>query len=109
MFLYCSWQLMLCCHCQTSPLGMPLPLLLYIQEGQGYKEGNRASYNMIPIRTLSLLTYFTYIFIDIIIYALRSMPWSSGIFWMVGLVVAGPSLGLLSLCGLVSNPRVLGN
>jgi hypothetical protein len=29
---------------------------------------------MISIRTLSLLAYFTYIFIDIIIYALRSMP-----------------------------------
>jgi hypothetical protein len=37
----------------------------YIQGGQGYKEGNRVSYNMIPIRTLSLLAYFTYIFIDI--------------------------------------------
>jgi hypothetical protein len=35
---------------------------------------------MISIRTLSLLTYFTYIFIDIIIYALRSTSWSSKIF-----------------------------
>jgi hypothetical protein len=44
----------------------------FIFKGQGYKEGNRVSYNMIPIRTLSLFTYFTYIFIDIIIYALGS-------------------------------------
>jgi hypothetical protein len=29
---------------------------------------------MIPIRNLSLLAYFTYIFIDIIIYALGSTP-----------------------------------
>jgi hypothetical protein len=59
---------------------------------------------MTPISTLSLLTYLTYIFIDIIIYALGSMPWSSKIFWMVGRVVADPSLGLLSPCGVV--PRV---
>jgi hypothetical protein len=59
---------------------------------------------MIPIRTLSLLVYFTYTFIDIIIYALGSMPWSSEIFQMVGRVVADPSLGLPSLCGVV--PRV---
>jgi hypothetical protein len=39
---------------------------------------------MISIRTLSLLTYFTYIFIDVIIYALGSMPRSYEIFWMVG-------------------------
>jgi hypothetical protein len=39
---------------------------------------------MIPIRTLSLIAYFSYIFIDIIIYALESMPCSPGIFWMVG-------------------------
>jgi hypothetical protein len=55
--------------------------------------------------TLSLLAYFTYIFIDIIIYALRSTSWSSGIFWMVDQVVANPSLGLLSHCEVV--PRVL--
>jgi hypothetical protein len=48
--------------------------------GVGYKEGNRVGYNMIPIRTLSLLAYFTYIFIDIIIYALWSMAWSFRIF-----------------------------
>jgi hypothetical protein len=40
-------------------LGVPLPLLLY-QGGRGYKKGNRVGYNMISIRTLSLLTYFTY-------------------------------------------------
>jgi hypothetical protein len=38
--------------------------------GRGYKEGNRVGYNMTPTRTLSLLTYFTYITIDAIIYAL---------------------------------------
>jgi hypothetical protein len=63
----------------TCPLRVPLPLLLY-QGERGYKEGNRVGYNMIPIRTLFLLAYFTYIFIDIIIYALGSTPWSSGIF-----------------------------
>jgi hypothetical protein len=51
-----------------------------IQGGGGYKEGNRVGYNMIIIRTLSLLVYFTYIFIDIIIYALGSTPLSSRIF-----------------------------
>jgi hypothetical protein len=60
------------------PLGVPLPSF-YIQGGQGYKEGNRVSYNMIPIRTLSLLAYFTYIFIDIIIYILGT-SWSSRFF-----------------------------
>jgi hypothetical protein len=44
-----------------------LPLLLY-PEGRGYRKGNRVSYNMVPIRTLSLLAYSTYILIDIIIY-----------------------------------------
>jgi hypothetical protein len=43
-------------------------------------QGNRVSYNMITIMTLSLLIYFTYIFIDIVIYALGSTPWSSEIF-----------------------------
>jgi hypothetical protein len=55
------------------------------------------SYNMILIRTLSLFSYFTYIFINIIIYALGITPWSSRIFWMVGRVIAlshrGPLLG----------------
>jgi hypothetical protein len=55
----------------------------YIQWGKGYKKANRIGYNMIPIKTLSLPTYFTYIFIYIIIYALESKPWSFGIFWMV--------------------------
>jgi hypothetical protein len=52
----------------------------YIQGGRGYKEDNRVGYNMIPIRTLSLHVYFTYIFIDIAIYAMGSTLWSSGIF-----------------------------
>jgi hypothetical protein len=82
---------------------VPLPLFSY-PRGQGYKEGIRIGYNMISIRTLSLVTYFTYIFIDIIIYALGSKPWSSRIFQMVGRVVADPSFGLLSPCGVV--PRV---
>jgi hypothetical protein len=60
---------------------------------------------MIPIRTPSLLTYFTYISIDIIIYVLGSTSWSSEIFWMVGRAVKDLSLGLLSLCEVV--PRVL--
>jgi hypothetical protein len=71
----------------------------FISKGRGYKKGNRIGYNMIPIRTLSLPAYFTYIFIDIIIYALGSTPWSSEIFWMMGRVVADPSLGLPSICG----------
>jgi hypothetical protein len=87
----------------SSSCGVSLPLLLY-PRGRGYKEGNRVSYNTISIKTLSLLTYFTYIFIDIIIYTLGSTLWSSGIFWMVGRVVADPALGLLSPCGVV--PRV---
>jgi Trk-type K+ transport system membrane component len=62
---------------------MPLSLLLYPM-GRGYKEVNRVSYNIISIRSLSLLTYFTYIFLDIIIYVLESTSWSSGIFQMVG-------------------------
>jgi hypothetical protein len=79
----------------SCPLWVPLPLLLY-PRGQGYKEGNRISYNMIPIKTISLLTYFTYIPIDTIIYALWSKPRSSRIFRMVARVVMDPSLGLLS-------------
>jgi hypothetical protein len=63
------------------------------KEGRGYKEGNRVGYNMIPIMTLSLLAYFTYIFIYIIIYALWSTSWYSGIFWMVGWVISEPHLG----------------
>jgi hypothetical protein len=48
-------------------------------------------------------------------YALGNTPWSTGSFWKVGRVVEDPSLGFLSLCGvvpwvaiLVSIPRVLG-
>jgi hypothetical protein len=46
----------------------------YIQGRSGYNESNRVDYNMIIIRTLSLLTYFIYIHIDIIFYALGSTP-----------------------------------
>jgi hypothetical protein len=111
MFLYCSWQLILCWTC---PLGGIYPSV-YIQWRRGYKKGNRVGYNMILIRTLSLLAYFTYISIDIIIYALESTSWSSEIFWMVGWPIADPSLGLLSPCDvipqvliLISSPRVIG-
>jgi hypothetical protein len=62
----------------SCPLGVPLPLLLYL--GGGYTEDTQVGYNMISIRNLSLLAYFTYIFIDIIIYILRSTPWSFKIF-----------------------------
>jgi hypothetical protein len=44
----------------------------YIQGGRGYKKGNRIGYNMIAIMTLSLLAYYIYILIDIIIYTLGS-------------------------------------
>jgi hypothetical protein len=44
----------------------------YMQGGRGYKKGNRVSYDMIPIRNLSLLAYFTYIII-----VLLSMPWEA--------------------------------
>jgi hypothetical protein len=70
---------------------------------------------MIPIWTLSPLVYFTYIFIDIAIYALGSTPSSSKIFWMMGQVVADPSLCLPCPCEvvprvpiLISSLRVLG-
>jgi hypothetical protein len=68
-----------CVLLNLSP-GVPLPLLLYPRGGRGYKEGNQVGYNMIPNRTRNLLAYFTYILIDIIIYALGSTSWSSGIF-----------------------------
>jgi hypothetical protein len=100
VFLYCSWQLVLC---RLVLYGCLYPSF-YIQGGRGYKKGNRVSYNIIIIRTLSLLVYFTYIFIDIILYALGKTPWSSRIFRMVGQVIADPSLGLPSPCGVV--PRV---
>jgi hypothetical protein len=53
-----------------------LHLLLY-PRGQCYNEGNCVDYNMISIITLSLLAYFTYIYIYIIIYALGITSWSS--------------------------------
>jgi hypothetical protein len=111
VFSYCSWKLVLQ-FLDLSYRGASTPFL-YPREW-GYKEGNRVGYNMIPIRILSLFTYFTYIFIDIIIYALENMLWSSEIFWMVGRVITDSFLGLPSLCGvvprvpiLISSPRVL--
>jgi hypothetical protein len=59
---------------------------------------------MIPIKTLSLLAYFTYISIDIALYASESTAWSFGIFCMMGQVISDPSLGHPSPCGVV--PRV---
>jgi hypothetical protein len=47
----------------------------FISKGRGYKEGSRYGYNMVLIMTLSLLVYFTYIFIDISIYALGGTPY----------------------------------
>jgi hypothetical protein len=67
-------------------------------------ECNRVGYNMIIIRTLSLLVYFTYIFIDIIIYALESTPWSIAIFRTMGRVITDPSLDLFESMRVV--PRV---
>jgi hypothetical protein len=87
-------------------LEVPLPLLLY-PRGRGYKEGNRVSYHMILIKPLSLLAYFTYILIDIIIYVLGNTSGSSRIFWMVGRVITDPSLGLLSLCQMVHRVLIL--
>jgi hypothetical protein len=55
--------------------------------------------------TLSLLAYFTYISIYIIIYSLGSTSRSSEIFWMVGRVITDPSLGLASPCEVV--PQIL--
>jgi Trk-type K+ transport system membrane component len=66
----------------TCLLGVHLTLLLYPRR-RCYKEDNQVSYNMISIRVLFLLIYFAYIFIDIIIYILRSTPWLFKIFWMV--------------------------
>jgi hypothetical protein len=57
---------------------------------------------MISIMTLSLTAYFTHIFIDIIIYALGSTPWSFENFWMVGRVIKDPSLSLPSPCEVVT-------
>jgi hypothetical protein len=53
-----------------------------IQGVRGYKQGNRVGYNMISIRALSQLIYFTYIFIHIIFYALGARH---------GLLDGGPS------------------
>jgi hypothetical protein len=56
---------------RVPSLTVSLPLLLY-PRGRSYKEINRVGYKIISIRTLSIITYFTYVFIDIIIYVLRS-------------------------------------
>jgi hypothetical protein len=64
---------------EVVPVGS-LYLSFYIQGGRGYREGNRFSYNMIPIMTLSLLAYFTYILIYIIFYASGSTSWPLGLF-----------------------------
>jgi hypothetical protein len=79
----------------------------YFQRGRGYKEGKRVGYNIISIKTLYLLVYFTYILIHIIIYALGSTPWSSRIFWMVGRVIIDPSLGLPTTCEVVHRVLIL--
>jgi hypothetical protein len=65
MFIYCSSQLLLLCLFSFGGGGCRYPSFP-IQRGRGYKESNRVGYNVIPIRTLSLLSYFT----DI-----ASMPW----------------------------------
>jgi hypothetical protein len=57
----------------TCSLGCLYPYF-YIQGGQDYKKSNRVGYNMIPIRIISLVFYFTYIFKDIIIYILENIP-----------------------------------
>jgi hypothetical protein len=73
-------------------------------------------FNMIPIRTLSLFSYFTYVSIDMSIYALGDMSWSSRVFRSMGRVIAEPSLGCPSPYGvipwvptLVSSPKCLTN
>jgi hypothetical protein len=59
---------------------------------------------MISINALSLIAYFTYNYIDIIIFALRSTSWSYIIFCMVGRVMTDPSLGLLTPYEMVLAP-----
>jgi hypothetical protein len=93
-----------CCVGCPSDFLVPLPLLLY-PRGRGYREGSRVGYQMIPNKTISLLAYFSYISIDIIIYALKSTSWFSRFLWMVGRVVTDPFLGFLSPSEVV--PRVL--
>jgi hypothetical protein len=113
IFLYCSWQLIwwllfvrLVLTSSSHSLGVPLPLLLY---PRGVKlQGRYPSWLQHDSYSDSiLLVYFTHIFIDIIIYAIGSTLWSSGIIWMVGQVIADPSLGLLSLCGVVPQVPIL--
>jgi hypothetical protein len=66
---------------------------LFISKGASYKEGNRVGFNMTLIKTLFLLAYFTFASIDIAIYALGNTLRPSGVFWKMGRVLAGPSLG----------------
>jgi hypothetical protein len=70
----------------------------YIQGGRGYKEGNRFGYNMIPIRTLSPLAYFTHVSIDIAIYVLGNMLVPSRVFWKMDQALVDPSLAHPSRC-----------
>jgi hypothetical protein len=74
----------------------------YIQGGRGYKKGNQVGYNMISIRILSLLAYFT----DIAIYSVGSTPWSSRIFWMMDQLISDPSLIHPSPCVVVPRARI---
>jgi hypothetical protein len=85
---------------------VPLPLHLY-PKGRGYKEDNRVGYNMISIRTLSLLTYFTYISIYIPIYAKGEHVM---VLWNLlddGSSHIRPLLAHLSPCGVIPCPQVL--
>jgi hypothetical protein len=65
---------------------VPLPSF-YIQGDIDYKEGNYISYDMIPIKALFLLVYFTYISIYIAIYIMGNTLKPSGVFWKMGQVL----------------------
>jgi hypothetical protein len=65
------------------PWMVPLPLLLYPRDARlEERQPSRLQhdFNQDPIFTCLII----YIFIDIIIYALMTMPWSSEIFWTMG-------------------------
>jgi hypothetical protein len=100
VFLYCSWKL--CCGCCSCP-PRDASTSSFISKGGEITRKVTKFYNMITIRTLSLLVYFT----DIAIYILGSMSWSSRTFCMVCRVIADPSLSLPSLCGVVSRVPIL--
>jgi hypothetical protein len=98
LFLYYSWQL---CYSCASLLGVPLPLFLY-SSGEVTRKVTE-SVTIWSQSELYLYLSILHIFsIDIIIYILKSMLWSSKIFCMVGQVIANPSLSLPSLCGVVA-------